>query len=119
MEVIGHKVDANIPGVIEAHQRIVPNAKLLMIVRNPIVRYISDILHYNVVSGRDAPKYHDIDRVVQGKVETGLYFKYNRKLKKFSTISKIFLQPRQFMSSRWTKATMQKCTIYSGLSIQR
>ena len=61
--------------VLQVHKKVVPNAKMMMIVRDPIARYISDVVHYNV--HRDK-KYKDLDKVVQGKVLTGRYFDYNR-----------------------------------------
>lgn len=61
--------------VLQVHKKVVPNAKMLMIVRDPIGRYVSDIVHYNVHREK---KYKDLDKVVQGKVLTGRYFNYNR-----------------------------------------
>ena len=42
-----------------------------MIVRDPIKRYVSDIVHYNA---RNTKKYENIDGIVKGKVKTPPYY---------------------------------------------
>ena len=49
---------------------------MLMIVKDPIVRLVSDIVHYNAQYAQKYPKmiYNNIDDVVLGNIETRKYY---------------------------------------------
>ena len=62
--------------VIKRYWQLLPDAKLLMIVRDPIYRYVSDIVQFNTnraVTLNITP-IQDLDAVVQGRVKTGHHF---------------------------------------------
>ena len=60
---------------LQNHRDLVPDAKLLMIVRDPITRYISDFVHYNT---NRQPKYESLDDIIQGKVKTDRYYRQSK-----------------------------------------
>ena len=62
----------NVHETLLLHKMRIPRAKILMIVRDPIHRYVSDILQYNVKNPEQA--YDNIDDIVQGNVQTRPYY---------------------------------------------
>ena len=70
--------------VLERHKQLLPGVKILCIVRDPIVRLVSDVVHYN--SNNDEEKhYHDIDSLILNKTLTRPYYPGLSK-RKMSTI---------------------------------
>ena len=60
---------------LQNHRNLVPDAKLLMIVRDPITRYVSDFVHYNRGHHTyERPRYDSLDDIIQGKVKTVIYY---------------------------------------------
>ena len=68
----------NVHETLLLHKMRIPRAKILMIVRDPIHRYVSDILQYNVKNPEQA--YDNIDDIVQGNVQTRPYYPAHGKI---------------------------------------
>jgi len=61
--------------VLRRHKEHLPNVKMLMIVKDPIVRLVSDIVHYNSqLTKYPKMQYNNVDDVVLGNIETRKYY---------------------------------------------
>ena len=70
----------DVEDVIKTYWKLLPNVKLLMIVRDPIYRYVSDIVHYNSIRAKILKNpIENINDVVQGVAKTGKYYDHNGK----------------------------------------
>ena len=63
----------NVVPVIKQYSKLLPNVKLLMIVRDPIYRYVSDIVQFNYGKALKAniKPIRNINGVIQGTVKSG------------------------------------------------
>ena len=54
--------------------------KMIMMVRDPVKRYVSDIVHFNVMKERKREKsYRNINAIINGQVNPGRYYRHNSK----------------------------------------
>ena len=86
---VWHQVD--IIETIRRHRELLPEVKMIMMVRDPIHRYVSDLVHFNKRQekyGRET--YSDFDGIVSGRVNPGRYFEYNGKYRVFQNYLKYF-----------------------------
>ena len=71
---------ADVVETLRKHHELLPVVKMIMLVRDPIHRYVSDLVHFNnkeKKKGRET--FSDFDAIISGKVNPGRYFDYNGK----------------------------------------
>ena len=71
---------ADVVETLRKHHELLPDVKMIMLVRDPIHRYVSDLVHFNnKEKKRGRETFSDFDAIISGKVNPGRYFDYNGK----------------------------------------
>lgn len=71
---------ADVVETLRKHHELLPVVKMIMLVRDPIHRYVSDLVHFNnkeKKKGRET--FSDFDAIISVKVNPGRYFDYNER----------------------------------------